>query len=90
MLLARPKVFGEINDPDLNVWPNGDDGDNMHLQNISVNLHIYTACETTACNMKSPLRKIWKRTSSFEDFYYLVKSMYIMILFSFKFYYYTD
>ena len=26
MLLARPKVFGEINDPNLNVWSNGDDG----------------------------------------------------------------
>jgi len=58
MLLARPKAFGEINDPDLNIWSNGDDGSNMHLQNISVNLHNYTACETTDCNMKSPLRKI--------------------------------
>ena len=90
MLLARPKVFGEINDPTLTIWSNSDDGGNMHLQNTSVKLHNNTACEPTDCNMKNPLRKIWKRTSSFESFYYLVKCMYLMILLSFNFYCYID
>jgi len=83
-------VFGETNDPTLNIWSNGDDGGNMHLQNTNVKLHNYTACEPTDCNMKNPLRKIWKPTSSFESFYYLVNSMHIMILFSFTFYYHID
>jgi len=62
----------------------------MHLQIISVTLHNYTACEPTDCNMKNPLHKILKRTSSNENFYYLVNIMY-MIFFSFiLFYYYID
>jgi hypothetical protein len=87
MLLARPKVFEEINDSTLNVCSKGDEGRKMHLQNISVNLQNYTACERTHSNMKNPLRKTWKRNFSFESFYYLVKIMCIMSLFSFKFYY---
>jgi hypothetical protein len=51
MLLTRPKVFGEI-DIALNIWSSGDDGGNMHLQNVSVKLHNYTACEPTDCNIK--------------------------------------
>jgi hypothetical protein len=89
MLLARPNVFGETDNPALNIWSNRDDGGNMHLQIISVTLHNYTACKPTDCNMKNPFRKIRKRTSSYEGFYYLVKCMY-MILFSFKVYYYID
>jgi hypothetical protein len=88
--MERPKGFGEINDPTLNIWSNNEDGGNTHLQNISVKLQNYTACEPTDCNMKNRLRKIWKLTSSFENFYYLVKSLNIKILFSFKFYYYID
>jgi hypothetical protein len=41
MLLARPKVFGEINDPTLNILFNGDDGGNMHHQNSSLPTQLH-------------------------------------------------